>query len=258
MSLFLQTALRSAAGSEPATPAFFTGQKTAPDYGTPRPLHHSPGDWVAVVFLVCFILLAWVQVFFPKRMKQIVQAPFSRRYLNQLIRDGNLFGERITVVLGTVYLLAVSLLIYEINQRYLSIAVPGLPDWGLYLAIAASTLALLSLKAALIRFLGVIFRTREPASEYLHNMILYSLFAGPVILTGQLIVVYHRSEWVLLVLLALFGLISLFRFYRGFLVGLTLRKFSYLFLFVYLCSLEILPILVLVKILLDYSKTAGV
>jgi hypothetical protein len=34
---------------------------------------------------------------------------------------------------------------------------------------------------------------------------------------------------------------------------MTLTKFSYLFLFVYLCSLEILPLLVLIKILLNQT-----
>jgi hypothetical protein len=37
---------------------------------------------------------------------------------------------------------------------------------------------------------------------------------------------------------------------------MTLTKFSYLLLFVYLCSLEILPLLVLIKLMLNLAKTA--
>jgi hypothetical protein len=36
------------------------------------------------------------------------------------------------------------------------------------------------------------------------------------------------------------------------LIGISITKFSYVFLFVYLCSLEILPLVVLTKVVLKY------
>jgi hypothetical protein len=42
----------------------------------------------------------------------------------------------------------------------------------------------------------------------------------------------------------------LFRFYRSFIVGLSNRRFSILYLFLYLCALEIVPFLLLIKLVL--------
>jgi hypothetical protein len=39
---------------------------------------------------------------------------------------------------------------------------------------------------------------------------------------------------------------------RGFLIGISITKFSWLFLFVYLCTLEILPLVVFLKVVLKY------
>jgi hypothetical protein len=36
------------------------------------------------------------------------------------------------------------------------------------------------------------------------------------------------------------------------LIGISMTKFSWLFLFVYLCSLEILPLVILMKVVLTY------
>jgi hypothetical protein len=88
-------------------------------------------------------------------------------------------------------------------------------------------------------------------------MLLFALITGPVLLVAMVFVVYLNSITLIQISLVVFLAILLFRFIRGFFIGMALRKFSYLFLFVYLCSLEILPLLVLIKILLNHAQSAG-
>jgi hypothetical protein len=210
-------------------------------------------DWVLAILLLCFVLIAWVQVFYHKRIQQIFRAPFSRRFINQLNRDGNLFMERIAVALGIVYLLAFSLFLYEFNEQILGFTFRGINGITLYILITLLNIGFLSAKVALVQLLGMIFKTRDTTSNYLLNLLIFALLSGPVLLAILIFAVYLKSIVLLYLCMSILIIIFTFRFMRGFFIGMTLTKFSYLFLFVYLCSLEILPLLVLIKILLNQT-----
>jgi hypothetical protein len=214
-------------------------------------------DWVAAILIFCFVLLAWVQVYYPKRIQQIFRAPFSRRFINQLTRDGNLFSERIAIALGIVYFLIFALLLFEFNQQILRITFRGVAGISLYWLIIVILLAVITVKVALLQLLGIIFKTREATNSYLLNLLIFALLSGPVLLIAIIFIVYLKSVVILYITIAMVMLLFVFRFLRGFFIGMALRKFSYLFLFVYLCTLEILPLLVLIKFMLNQIQPLG-
>jgi hypothetical protein len=248
-------------GDIPAQPVYgqsmFSSHQLQPTRVQSIKPHITQPDWIAGLLIFCFILLAWGQVFYYKRIQQIFRAPFSKRFINQLTRDGNLFSERISIAMGIVYLITFSLLIYEANELVFGFTFSGIKGILLYGLINAVILGMLILKITLVRFLGIIFKTRETTSNYLLNLLLFSLLSGPVLLLAMVFIVYLKSVMILNIFLAVFACLMVFRFLRGFFIGMALRKFSYLFLFVYLCSLEILPLLVLIKILINITRATG-
>ena len=220
-------------------------------------VNNAQPDWILAILVFCFILLAWGQVFYHRRIQQIFRAPFSKRFINQLTRDGNLFRERISVALGIVYILAFSLFLYEFNAKILGFTFHGVTGISLYGLITVIHICILTAKVALVQLLGIVFKTWETTNNYLLNLLIFALLMGPVLLTGMVFVIYLKSIVLIYICITVFIALLLFRFIRGFFIGMVLRKFSYLFLFVYLCSLEILPLLVLIKILLDITHPTG-
>jgi hypothetical protein len=224
------------------------------DSGTGRgiPFHSYQPDWILGVLLLCFILVAWIQVFYRNRMRQLFLAPFRKRYMSLLVREGNLFTERISVALGALYLLTVPLLLYmTVDLR--GGTIPGsFTTFGFYLALVLVLLAYWLAKYFMIRVIGKIFRTPQTTHEYILNIFIVSFNTALILLPLVLLTVYLKSTLLLYLSLALFGFSFLFRFVRSFLIGFSLTKFSYLFLFVYLCTLEILPLIVLAKFVLKY------
>ncbi len=215
-------------------------------------------DWIMGILIFCLILLAWTQVFYHKRIRQVFRAPFSKRFINQLTRDGNLFKERISVTLGIVYLLCFSLLLYEFNEQILKIDFRIIHGVALFGVIILANLGILTVKVALVQLIGGVFKTRETTYNYLLNLLIFALLTGPLMLGILVLILYLKLPVFLYICLVIFILVFIFRFIRGFFIGLALSKFSYLFLFVYLCSLEILPLLVIIKILLNLAQPAGV
>jgi hypothetical protein len=237
--------------------SIFTSHQLHPGNFTVKTVVRMQPDWVLGILVVCFILVAWTQVFYPKRIRQIFRAPFSKRFINQLTRDGNLFRERISVSLGIVYFLTFSLFLYEFNEQILGITFPCFHGIALYWMITLLSLAVLTVKVVVVQLLGKVFKTKETTGNYLLNMLIFALISAPLMLVVLVFILYLRMPVLLYLYMAIFILLFLFRFVRGFFIGIALTKFSYLFLFVYLCSLEILPLLVIAKLLLNQAQSAG-
>ena len=237
--------------------SIFSAHLLHPKNQTTREIQRLQPDWVVGVLMLCFILFAWTQVFYYKRIRQIFRAPFSKRFANQLMRDGNLFKERISVSLGIVYVFTFSLLLFEVNEQILKIPFPMFPGILLFWVITLANMAVLTVKVSLVQLLGIVFKTKETTYDYMLNMLVFALLSGPVMMVVLVFILYLKFPVLLHMCLILFILMFIFRFVRGFFIGIRLTKFSYLFLFVYLCSLEILPLLVIIKLLLNQAQSAG-
>jgi hypothetical protein len=99
------------------------------------------------------------------------------------------------------------------------------------------------------RLLSALFNTGEHSRELLANMYLYNLFAGIVLMPLLACMAFAQQEVFFYITLATISLIYTFRILREALIGFTVIKFSVFHLFLYLCTLEILPMIVLAKIL---------
>jgi hypothetical protein len=236
-------------GQSDRTSSFFTAKIHSAKNQGPVLFHRFQPDWVTGILLMCFILLAWVQFFYPKRLRQILVAPYSKRFLNQLVREGKLFSERISVALGLIYLFVFPLMIYQVydlvEYHKYDFLVPG---FTVYLVIIVLFLLFWIIKILLIKFLGSVFKTNQSTSEYILNILLFNFLIGLLLLPLLVLVVYQKSVFFLQICLIITVLLFILSFIRGFLIGFSLTKYSYLFLFVYLCSLELLPFIVLMKL----------
>ncbi|RLD81275.1 MAG: hypothetical protein DRJ15_04875 [Bacteroidetes bacterium] len=213
-----------------------------------RPVHDHP-FWVSGILIFSFILLAWGRLFFRRRLEMIFRAAFAKNYANQLIREGNLFNERIGLVLFVVYLAVISLFVY------LSIPIVSeveflLPEGMLYLSILGFFLGFWLMKVILSKILSLLFNTGENSRELLANMYLFNLFAGIVLLPLVACMAFAQANIFFYISLLVIAFIYTYRLLREATIGFTVINFSVFHLFLYLCTLEILPLIVLAKILI--------
>jgi hypothetical protein len=241
--------------SPPPPPAksFFTSSELKARRLKPVVFQKYQPDWILGILLLCFVLLAWVQVFYRRRLRQILMSPYSKRFLSQLVRDGDLFSERLSIALGILYLITTSLFIYEVRvlvfEKDTVTFINGFPFFAL---ISLCVLCFWALKIALINFLSFVFKTRQTSREYLLNILIFNILTGIFLLPVLVLTIYLKGLTFLWICTFIFALFFLFRLIRGFLIGISIRKFSFLFLFVYLCSLEIIPLVVILKVVLNY------
>ena len=235
---------------------FFTQQQ--PTWGKIQPTwgkKYQP-DWIFALLLLGFVLIAWVQFFYRKRLQQVILSPFSKRFMNQLMRDGNLFKERISVAMGAIYFISLALLIFESNELILKGHVsPFLNGISFYLLIIIVLILYWSVKVVLISVVGLVFKTAATTKMYLLNVLVINIITGLLLLPLLVFIIYLKSIVFLYISITFFLLTFIFLLIRGFITGLTLTKFSYIFLFVYLCTLEILPLIIFIKFSLIFYNS---
>jgi len=220
--------------------------------GEPLPFTPVQPDWIFWIFFLMFVVLAWIQVFYFRRFHLLVKANFSKRFLHQLIREGNVFNERISLALSLIYLLAVGLILYQISRLIEHHVFSIISGFNLFLIAVLAVIGFWSVKIMAMEFLSIVFRTDEVNKRYELNILITTGSLGVILLPVLVFAVYLKSEWLLAGSICLVGLASFYRFFKGFLIGLSLTRFSYFFLFVYLCTLEILPVLVVMKVIHTY------
>jgi len=200
------------------------------------------------------ILVAWLHFFHHKRLRQIFYAPLSQRFLNILTKEGSIFRERSSLVLSIVYVFTFSLLLSLLLKELIPERLAGYRDYEIFIICVAGLFLFWLLKTSAIRFVGSVFHTMPATLDYLQNILAFSFITGLILLPFMILTIFLSSNILLYISLIIIGLLYFFRVMRGFFIGISLKKFSYLFLFVYLCSLEILPLLVILKGLYIFSK----
>ena len=116
---------------------------------------------------------------------------------------------------------------------------------GIYVAFSL-------VKILVIWLISVTFKNKETAKEYIQNILIYNLVTGILLLPLLLLIIYTYHEMFLYLAGGLVLIMIFLRFIRGIAIGLSDSKFSLIHLFLYLCTLEILPLLVAAKFLSKY------
>ena len=209
-------------------------------------------SWLFLILFAIVLIVSWNLNVHRVRVQQIFLACFGRRNLNLLFYDGDILHERIVGVLMSSFTICLSLTIFGFLQMY------GytLFDYGVFvnfLIILLCVATFILFKQIIIRFFGNIFRAKNEIVIYLTNNVCY-YFLETVLLLPLLFFLFYvpfsYHQVVSLVLLIPLTIMASVRIIRGLSMILLDSKFSQLHLFLYLCIVELVPVLVLIKLVL--------
>lgn len=217
----------------------------------------SINDWAFIILITGFLLFAGVQFSYHKRMLQIFRAFLAPRFLSQLMRGSDFYKERITYNLYLIFLFVFPLFLFEVNQYFQIYPLPRRPftEVLFYLELFFLNLLVYSIKVLSLRIAGNIFKTQEITGEYLMTHFIFSLIQGIVVLIFCAVVVFTHSLITLEAGILILLLMYFFQLLRGFFIGLRNAGYSVLYLLLFFFTIEILPVLIVVKLLSNTLAT---
>jgi len=209
-------------------------------------------DWITVLILSGLIFLAYIKVSHGKRFQQIFYSFFSHRYQSIMERDGSIFKDRILIPLILIYTISFSIFIGLAFWYFLPNLYFVEVSFMFILYISLIVMLLGFLKNFSIWIYGNMFKSSFIRSEiilsnYIFNMV-FGIFLFPVII----LYIYIPSPVFLYIGFFLWLFTLAYKLLRQSLTRFSDTKFSYFNRFIYLCTFEIAPIAILIKLIMNW------
>jgi len=206
--------------------------------------------WVIAAIGLLLLFLGIVRAAFPNEVLSIVQAFYNDRMLLQINKEDTLYSSWPFVFLYVLFGFAVGLFIYLSNLYYFGDT--GNKGLDTFLGISFFVMLLFILKIIATRFLGFVFDLQRVVREYVSILYLSYFNAALVFLPIVLVLSFipqDQMTWVIPTALVIVLCLFIFRFAKTANNLLINYRFPKFYLFMYLCCLEIAPVLILVKVL---------
>lgn len=201
-----------------------------------------------LIFIVVGFILALFFKFARSRMKEIIVSLFSKNQLSILTKDGEKTDAFSVLPILFVFLPLISLLAFfclnSIRSDFMSMTFLGFT----YLVIAI----IYFVKIFIIRFFGWVFRAVKISRYYIQIHYNFDILLGFLLFLPQFCIVYtdfYQKNIFFIISLFFIVLVLVTRIVRSFYIIITTFKFSQFYLFFYLCVVELLPLILLYKLL---------
>jgi hypothetical protein len=215
-----------------------------------------PGEgWVFVSLIGIFVLLLLTRRLNPKKLVTYLSAIYNRRAQNELFEEENLLSSPFSLILFVAFCLTASLFtIKAIGLTPTTI----LQEYGAFTTFGVFALILLvvyTFKILFIQFVGAVFNIYPVARQYAFNVYLLNNILGLLLIPLVAIAYYSggpADTWAVYAGIVLFIVFFVLRFLKSLSIEGIISPVNLLYLFLYLCTLEILPLLVAVKLIVKY------
>ena len=198
-------------------------------------------DIIFILLTISFLLIAILKAYYWKHTKLLLMGVFAQRYANQFLREENVFTQRVNFITFFLMIINFSVIILKFIPKASILEV---------LVLIALAGIFFFIKIGLMLLLGSIFRMKDMARLGIFFSFLFDrslgFFLFPFIVAlyffpfdiSSILLVVIASTTAILVALKLFWLWK---------IGTKSFGFPNSYIFLYLCMLEISPLLLLAK-----------
>lgn len=206
------------------------------------------GAWQVIVIGIMLMLVGTSRRFYRKRFGDILQSGLIRRVAYQLVRQESLYSNAGQIMMVLFSMLGVSLLVYHaISFFELDVLLSGFP---LFAVIFLSVSMLQILRMAIHAFFGALLSVKTETDEYIYNITVYNILVAFAIFPSLLLILSYpmMMDWWIWIAGSLVSLVVLARLGRAVTISLS-GGYPLYYIILYLCTLEILPLVVGIKLL---------
>lgn len=215
--------------------------------GTPRQVRDK---WVIWTIFILLIYTGILNRVISKDIYSVILAFYDNRAFSKINKEDSVLTSWAFICLFLLFGFTVGLYIYQITDYYdRTYSVSGIQ---LFIILSLIVIALFILKVLILRVLGFIFDIGRLVNEYVS--VLYLTYFNiafvflPIVICFSLLPA-SLLPWLLRLSLVLMALIFLVLYLRSTINIISNFRFHKIYLFIYLCALEICPILIMIKAL---------
>jgi hypothetical protein len=215
--------------------------------GSSRP---SRDQWVLVIIIGLLLYTGVLNRIMSKDIESVWSSFYSKRVLSQVSKEDTMIGSWTFIGLFLLFGLTFGLFLYQFSAyQHVYYTISGFP---LFISLTLIILVLFAVKFLVVKFLGFVFNINKLVTEYLSVSYLTYFNIAFVFLPVAVCFSLLADGLIPYVLWIAYGLIAaifVWQYLRGSVEIISNILFHKFYLIVYLCALEICPVLILIKAL---------
>ncbi len=203
-------------------------------------------NWQVLILLLSILFMGLVKAFSNNRFKQGIKALLNYTVAQEITREEKVFFHRSNLFFTAIHLLTAALFVFQFKE-ILNLGVTEVNKFSFFVSILSFLCGLYTVKYICARLLAFIFKDVSIALEYVFNVSLYNSLQGALFIPILCIAYFTEVPFhftLFYIAIPLFFFVFLLRLYRLFKIGQH-KGVSYVYIFVYICTLEILPLVVM-------------
>lgn len=217
-------------------------------YGHVRP---SRDIWVIAVIIILLLFASGLNIFSSKDISNVFQSFYNRKSATQAGKEDSPINFWTFIGLFLLFGFTCGLFLYLLTTGYYKVFYT-IAGFQLFATLSFVIITLFASKFLVLKFLGFVFDINKLVSEYISALSLTYFNVTFVFLPVALCFSLIADKFIpfLLVLTLLFVIvIFVWQYLRSSVSIVSNFRFHKFYLFIYLCALEICPILILIKAL---------
>jgi len=211
--------------------------------------HNLNDDIITFVVITLIGIVSVVWYLLPERFLSI----FSLKSIKQIQRDGNSAsnapGLIITSLFWIIFIVSVSAFLFLFLHRFFYDAISEASDYQVFKYIIVVISSLFVFRYILIYTTAFIFQTGKMMKQQVITDRNIQLITGILLLPIILIVQYANGDILIYAVIASLLILQAYRLIQIAIIGNSSSVFSAFHIILYLCALEIVPILVLLRLI---------
>ena len=211
-------------------------------------------DWYFIIIISVLVAFVLIRIAYFRFISVLFESSYNYLLASKIIKESSVIQKRVWIAFDFIYLINGSLFLFLLF-RFFNWDFAGENDY-LQLAVSFGFLAgLMLIRSIIMRIIGHIFDRYSLFTEFLYHFFIYNKVIGLVLFPFILTIPYTRDQLHIILIytaLSMVGIVYFMRLIRA--VIFTLKKEVLIFyLILYLCTLEILPVLVIIKLILSLN-----
>lgn len=211
---------------------------------TPSPGTKSSGLLVFIIAIISLILLAIVASTRRSIFNKLVRSFTNDNVLKLTQREENGGMNGAFMILYLIFLLNLSSLIYLITSNYSSVST------SIWFYVFLGVIAVYIIRHVSLFLFSIIFPVEREVRQFSFMIGVFNILLGLILIPINMIIAYAPDSLgvaSLYIGLGIVGFVFVVRALRGFLLGLVNYGNNVFHFFLYLCTFEIVPILLIIR-----------
>ncbi len=209
-------------------------------------------DWLSVFLIVSVIIIGFLRISSMKFLRELFNSAFYSQAATKMYSSVNIRNSKPSLILSILFFVNTGLFIFEALVFYQE-TIFDQKGFSLLLIVWVILIGYDVIKGFLYRMTGFVFDTSLLTGEYLFNSAMLSKVYA-IILLPVISFIPFVNLWMVPNLIkigvAMFIILYIWQLIRGVKIFFH-NTFSVFYMFLYFCALEILPLVILFKILFN-------